>query len=83
MLALSRNLDDYQSPADFYESLASRLENDGHDVDISETLSTSLGDDHQLVVELRRREALEDVRRLDEFLKTGIGEENAEKVFVK
>lgn len=79
----NRSLDDYRTPADFYEDLSKRLENDGHDVDISETLSTRLGDDHPLVVELRRREALEDVRKLDELLGNGIGEENAAKVFVK
>lgn len=82
-MLVSRGLDGYHSTIELYEDLSHRLENDGYDIDISETLATKLGDDHPLVVELRRREALEDVRRLNEFLKSGVGEEKAARVFVR
>lgn len=78
-----RPLDEYRSPVDLYEEIGQKLDEDGQDVDLSETLATRLGDDHPLVVELRRREALGDVRVLDEFVKSGLGPENAEKVYKK
>lgn len=78
-----RPLDEYAAPVDLYEELSHKLDEDGHDIDLSETLATRLGDDHPLVIELRRREALGDVRVLDDFIKSGLGPENAEKVYVK
>ncbi|CAD7698252.1 unnamed protein product, partial [Ostreobium quekettii] len=79
----NRPLDDFDSPADFYEELSGRLEGDTQDVDVTETLATRLGDDHPLVVELRRREALADVKVLDEYIKGELGPEKAAIVYKK
>lgn len=78
-----RPLDDYAAPVDVYEDLIHRLEEDGQEVDVTETMSTRLGDDHPLVVELRRREALADVKLLDGFIKEGLGSELAAIVYKK
>ena len=78
-----RPLDDFDSPADFYEDLSGRLEGDTQEVDVTETLATRLGDDHPLVVELRRREALADVKVLDEYIKGELGPEKAATIYKK
>jgi len=79
----NRPLDDYAAPVDVYEDLIHRLEEDGQEVDVTETMSTRLGDDHPLVVELRRREALADVKLLDNIIKEGLGQEQAAIVYKK
>ncbi|CAD7699757.1 unnamed protein product [Ostreobium quekettii] len=79
----NRSLGDFDSPADFYEDLSDRLEGDAQDVDITEYLADRLGDEHPLVVELRRREALEDVDLLDDFIKDQLGPEKAAVVYEK
>ena len=78
-----RPLDDFPTLADFYEELGANLSKDGCDLDVSETLATRLGDDAAIVVELRRREHLEDVRKLDSFIKESLGEAMSTKIFVR
>lgn len=78
----NRPLDDFPTLADFYEQLGVSLGKDGCDLDISQTLATRLGDNANVVVELRRREYLEDVRQLDNFIKDSLGEDVSSRIFV-
>ncbi|CAD7697426.1 unnamed protein product, partial [Ostreobium quekettii] len=63
--------------------LSGRLEGDASEVDVTASLATRLGDDHPLVIELRRRVALEDVQVLDEYIKGELGPEKAAIIYTK
>lgn len=81
----ARPLEEFRSPVDFYDDVASKVKADNQSVDVVGNLAAKLGDDQLLVLGLKNKEAFGIATQIDDEIKKAFEDhkDKIDKAFAK
>ncbi|GMH32588.1 hypothetical protein BSKO_00422 [Bryopsis sp. KO-2023] len=81
-----KSLDDFDNVVDFFIAMEASFGADESAPGIRETLAQDLGENHPLVLEIQRKQTLDEIRAIDEHVKASIDtqeEKHSDKIFTE